>query len=209
MLCLIFYSVHATCLVFSSGLSVGHFRHHYPIGGMEIQQIHKTHFCSRFWHIIFHTSHYHVSKSIRRNLHGHTRVRFIQTKYPSIWPKQMGEKENKWNGISDSQKWFHCRKTRYAHWYDEQYQKAYIPFYTNMSSFSFGMIAGLLYCKHKQGHIDLAKSRVGFKPFDKYINIWFHLISVDVQTTPFPFHISREKSCKDFSTMMMMMLMME
>lgn len=89
---LFFFSVHATCLVFSSGLSVGHFRHHYPIGGMEIQQIHKTHFCSRFWHIIFHTSHYHVSKSIRRNLHGHTRVRFIQTKYPSIWPKQMGEK---------------------------------------------------------------------------------------------------------------------
>lgn len=52
------------------------------------------------------------------------------------------------------------RATRYAHWYDEQYRKAYIPFYTNMSSFIFGMIAGLLYCKHKQGHIDLSKSKV-------------------------------------------------
>lgn len=52
------------------------------------------------------------------------------------------------------------RKTRYAHWYDVQYQKAYIPFYTNMGSFTFGMIAGLLYCKHKQGQIDLTKSKV-------------------------------------------------
>lgn len=52
------------------------------------------------------------------------------------------------------------RKTRYAHWYDEQYRKAYIPFYTNMGSFTFGMIAGLLYCKHKQGQIDLTKSKV-------------------------------------------------
>lgn len=29
-----------------------------------------------------------------------------------------------------------------------------------MGSFVFGMIAGLLYCKHKQGHIDLTKSKV-------------------------------------------------
>ncbi|XP_031617702.1 nose resistant to fluoxetine protein 6-like [Contarinia nasturtii] len=50
--------------------------------------------------------------------------------------------------------------TRYAHWYDEQYQTIYIPFYTNMGSFVLGMIAGLLYCKHKQGHIDLTKSKV-------------------------------------------------
>lgn len=50
--------------------------------------------------------------------------------------------------------------TRYAHWYDEQYHTIYIPFYTNMGSFVLGMIAGLLYCKHKQGHIDLTKSKV-------------------------------------------------
>lgn len=52
------------------------------------------------------------------------------------------------------------RTTRYAHWYDKQYHTIYIPFYTNMGSFVFGMIAGLLYCKHKQGHIDLTKSKV-------------------------------------------------
>ncbi|XP_055315466.1 nose resistant to fluoxetine protein 6-like [Sitodiplosis mosellana] len=50
--------------------------------------------------------------------------------------------------------------TRYAHWYDEQYHTIYIPFYTNMGSSVLGMIAGLLYCKHKQGHIDLTKSKV-------------------------------------------------
>lgn len=52
------------------------------------------------------------------------------------------------------------RTTRYAHWYDEQYQTFYIPFYTNISSIVLGMIAGLLYTKHKAGHIDLTKSKV-------------------------------------------------
>lgn len=116
----------------------------------------------------------HQSK-IHANILPNTLSHLTQTKRKWI---------NKWNGISDSPKWFRCRKTRYAHWYDEQYQKAYIPFYTNMSSFSFGMIAGLLYCKHKQGHIDLTKSRVGFKPFDKYMNIWFHSVSVAQSKQP-------------------------
>lgn len=52
------------------------------------------------------------------------------------------------------------RTQRYAHWYDAQYHSTYIPFYGNAHSFIFGMIGGLVYSKHKQGHFDLTKTKV-------------------------------------------------
>lgn len=40
------------------------------------------------------------------------------------------------------------------------YHNIYIPSYTNFGSFLFGMIGGYLYCLHKQGHIDLVRTKV-------------------------------------------------
>lgn len=54
------------------------------------------------------------------------------------------------------------RNQRYAHWYDRMYHNIYIPSYANFGSFLFGMIGGYLYCLHKQGHIDLVRSKVSW-----------------------------------------------
>lgn len=72
------------------------------------------------------------------------------------------------------------RITRYAHWFSEQYHSIYIPFYGNLTSFLFGMIGGILYCRHKQGHIDLTKSKVWIFSCRKiiWINSLFYSIVV-------------------------------
>lgn len=194
-LCLFyFYSVYATCLVFSGRLPIGHFRHHHSTGHMEISKIYKTYFWSSFHHFIFDSSLYYVSKSIWRNIYGFTRVRFNKIHSFDQIRSKKGKLINKCQfNVSHAEK-----------------RAMPIGMMNNIVRSTFHSIriwavlhlAWLsVYCIVNINKVTLIWPNQKYvEPFD--INIWFNLIFVDIKTTLSPTLASNKRLVETLFSMM-------
>lgn len=143
------FAVYATRLVFGGWFSIDNSRFHHSNDNLEIHKMDKIGFLYINNHIIHHSGCYNLHEWIRGHIYGITRVSAVVDFLSFLcW-------------IINST-FLAYRITRYAHWFSEQYHSIYIPFYANLTSFLIGMVGGILYYRHKQGHIDLTKSKVCF-----------------------------------------------
>lgn len=148
----ILFTVYATCMVFSRWFSIDNHGNIYSNANLAIHQIDKSVVFDSDGNIICCASCYYIYLPIWWNVHGCTRVCVLYCIFLEIiW-------ENR-----NCKHFFlliFFRSTRYSHLFDSMYKTIYIPWYTNTGSFVLGMIGGLVWCKHKQGLIDLSKSKV-------------------------------------------------